>query len=423
MVLADRARPRPTPGRRAAPPSVPRAIVVGLDHINGLQVARILAERGVPVVGVARDMKHVCCRTRLPERILQADTSSEALIDELERLGPTLGARAVLFPAADQQVRLLSKHRDRLAPWFHVVLPDHDVVELLMDKARFTAYAIEHGLPVPPTAFVRDRADVERAAATFAFPCILKPTSSAEPVWDANSPRKAFLVGSPEELLDLYDRYGRFASLLLVQGWIEGTSENLYSCNAYFAEGGRPVTTFVARKLRQWPPETGDSCFGEEVRNDAVRDLTVRLFGDLGFHGLAYLEVKRDERTGEHLIVEPNVGRPTGRSAIAEAGGVPLHYAMYADALGLPLPDGLQQRYGGARWRYFRRDLQSAAWHIRRGDLTVGGYLRSLRGRTRDALFSWRDPMPFVADVLASIGGKAIRGRGARGSDGAREVT
>ncbi len=414
MVLADRARASdlaPRVRRRAVPDSVPRAVIARLDHVNGLQVARIMAEHGVPVIGMAKHIRHAYCRSRLPERIVQTDTATEDLIQTLEALGPTLGARAVLFPAGDQQVRLISEHRDRLRPWFHVMLPDHDVVALLMDKVRFYAHASEHGFPIPRTELVRERADAERIAATFTFPCVLKPPTSATPMWDTNVPRKAFLLKTPEEFRDVYDRYGSFAELLIAQEWIAGPSENLFSCNAYFDSASEPVVTFVARKIRQWPPETGDSCLGEECRNDEVLDVAVRLFRGVGFHGLAYLEMKRDERTGKHLIVEPNVGRPTGRSAIAEAGGVDLHYAMYADALGLPRPTNVQQTYGGAKWIYFRRDLQSALWHMRNGDLTLGGYLRSIRGRKRSALFSWRDPGPFLWD-LAGSAKKLIFGRG-----------
>ena len=49
-----------------------------------------------------------------------------------------------------------------------------------------------------------------------------------------------------------------------------------------------PLATFVARKVRQWPPLVGTSASGEECRNDEVRDTAVALFGGLGYHGLAY---------------------------------------------------------------------------------------------------------------------------------------
>jgi predicted ATP-grasp superfamily ATP-dependent carboligase len=187
--------------------------------------------------------------------------------------------------------------------------------------------------------------------------------------------------------------------VLVAQEWIRGSEGDHFTCNAYFDRNARPVVTFVTRKIRQWPPQTGQGCLAVEWRNDAVRDATVRLFSGVGFWGLAYLELKRDGETGEHLIVEPNIGRPTGRSATAEAGGVELLYAMYCDILGLPLPGDLTQRYVGAKWIYFGRDVRSALHYWRRGELSARGWIESLRGPKVDAVFSWRDPLPFCFDV------------------------
>jgi hypothetical protein len=121
------------------------------------------------------------------------------------------------------------------------------------------------------------------------------------------------------------------------------------------------------------------------------------------FRGLAYLEVKRDEGTGKHLIVEPNVGRPTGRSAAAEAAGVDLLFAQYCDAVGWPLPKNLTQTYQGVKWIYFRRDLQSAFHSWRAGELSLFQWLRSLRGRKVDALFAWNDQGPFWQDFKYAL--------------------
>jgi predicted ATP-grasp superfamily ATP-dependent carboligase len=159
------------------------------------------------------------------------------------------------------------------------------------------------------------------------------------------------------------------------------------------------VATFVARKLRQWPPEIGESCLGEECRNDEVLEETIRLFKSVEFRGLGYLEMKRDARTGDHFIMEPNVGRPTGRSAIAEAGGVELLYAMYCDALGWSLPPNLTQAYGNAKWMDIRRDAQSALHEWRHEGMTLRQWWRSIRGPKTYGLFSWSDPGPFLGDL------------------------
>jgi predicted ATP-grasp superfamily ATP-dependent carboligase len=117
------------------------------------------------------------------------------------------------------------------------------------------------------------------------------------------------------------------------------------------------------------------------------------------YRGLGYLEMKRDARSGRYFIIEPNIGRPTGRSATAEAGGVELLYTMYCDALGWPLPANRIQTYQGVKWIYLRQDLQSVLHYWRRGDLTLKEWWQSWRGRKTYALFSWRDPGPFLSDL------------------------
>lgn len=386
------------PAERPRPRSAqPRAVVIGLDCITGLQTARILARREVPVVAIATDRGHFACRTRVCEEILYGDAAGEELIRMLEALGPTLHAKAVLFPCTDPSVLALSRHRERLERWYHLVLPEHAVVETLMDKIGFYTYAQEQGLPIPKTFFLRSRDDAEAAAQALSFPAVLKPPLKT-PTWEKEVRLKAIKADGPDELLRDYDRTSAWADVLVAQEWIEGGEGNLFSCNCYFDRDSKPLVAFVARKIRQWPPQTGTSSLGEEVRDDEVLRETLKLFETVRFQGLCYLELKRDDRNGRYFIVEPNVGRPTGRSAIAEAGGVELLYAAYCDAAGLPLPASLEQRYSGAKWIYFRCDLQSAFYYWWRGELTLAEWRRSWRGRKVDAVFSRRDPLPFVLD-------------------------
>ncbi len=381
----------------------PYAIVIGLDSLNGIQTARILARHKIPVVAIAKDPKHHGCRTRVCERILLSDTKSEEFINTLVALAPRLRQKAVLFPCTDMNVLLISRNRKRLEEWYHVILPDPAVIETLMNKTGFYRYAQENAFPIPPTRFLNCREDAERAAEELTFPCVLKPPMSAVPGWEQNSKLKAYKVSSPAELLNFYERARAWTRDLIVQEWVEGPDSNLYSCNCYFSAQSEPIVTFVARKIRQWPPVTGESSLGEECRDDKVLHETIRLFRTAHLRGLGYVEIKRSARSGEYFIIEPNIGRPTGRSAIAEAGGVELLYTMYCDAVGLPLPDDLQQKYKGVKWLDLRRDTQSALYHWRAGDLTLRGWWQSLRGKKAHALFAWNDPGPFFGDLHRAV--------------------
>ncbi len=285
---------------------------------------------------------------------------------------------------------------------YHILLPDPDVVDMLMDKVRFYTYAQENDLPIPRTFFIDNQQALAQVANVLNYPCVLKPRDSAARQWEDETIFKAFKLDNAEQLIATHDYYQRWTDCFIVQEWIEGSDSDLYSCNCYFDRNSQPLATFVARKIRQWPPETGVSCLGEEVRNDTVLEQTLRLFRSVNYHGLGYLEMKRDRRTGEFFIVEPNIGRPTGRSSIAEAGGVPLMYTAYCDAVGLPLPENRQQTYQGVKWIHFRKDLQSSLQYWRRGELTIRQWWRSVRGRKAYALFSWKDPWPFICDGLAA---------------------
>ena len=378
--------------------SLPPAVVLGLGSITGLQTARILASHDVPVIGVAKEPNHFA-RTRVCERVIYSDTTSDEFIGSLVTLGPTLDQKAVLVPCTDLTVLLVSRNRQQLERWYHVVMPEEDVVELLMHKHSFYDWAQKEGFAVPRTLFLQSRADAEHAVETLAFPCIVKPTMKTA-AWDDRAGAKAYKVATADEFLALYDRTAPLAKMILAQEWISGRDGALFSCNCYFDADSKPRVTFVARKLRQWPPQTGTSSLGVECRNDAVLDLTVELFERVGLKGLGYLEVKRDDETGEHLIVEPNICRPTVRGPIAEVGGVDLIYSMYCDAVGLPLPPNLEQKYAGAKWIYLEKDILSALQYARRGELSLREWAQSMRGPKSDALISLRDPAPFVLGLF-----------------------
>ena len=389
----------------------PAAVVVGLDNITGLQTARILADRGVRVYGVAANRQHFGARTNACVHVVESRLSGSELVDTLRGLSRRLGPDpAVLIPCTDGAVWSLSAQREQLLDLFRLPLGDHDGIDLLMDKVRFADHAMMHGLAAPRTEVLRSHADAEKAAEVLSWPSVVKPPVKAE-AWLAHTSAKGIPVHGPEELLDVYDRVADWAPVLLAQEWVEGPEDGLFSCNAYFDASGTPLVTFVARKLRQWPPQVGTSASGEECRNDEVLEETLRVFGSVDFHGLAYLEMKRDSRTGAMSIIEPNVGRPTGRSAIAEGGGVELVYTAYCDAAGLPLPEARTQQYVGTTWLDVRRDVQAAVVGIRRGELTAREWLTSLRGPRTHAIWSARDPRPFVTDLTNVARTAARRGR------------
>jgi D-aspartate ligase len=392
-------RPQTEPGHRQSA-DLPPAIVIGLDDIRGVYAARTLACRGVPVIGIAKRRGSYGSRTNVCREIVYADPTSTKLFEVLHSLATGLSRGAVLIPCFDQIVVHISRNRHVLDPKFLVALPPSQVVHTLTDKVAFYAYAAKNGFPVPETHVLFERSDAELVARHIAYPCVLKPPSSKTVTWLEATHLKAFRVETPRELLRLYDLFCHAATPLIVQQWIAGTDSDLYACISYFDRSAYPLVVFVSRKLRQWPPMTGEISLGQECRNDFVATESTRLLQGLNYHGLAYVEFKRDARTGEHFIIEPNVGRPAVRSGLVEASGVELLFTMYCDLVGLPLPDARKQTYENRKWLYLRRDLLAAIHYWRQGDLAPRAWIESLRGPKSLALFSLADPKPFFGDVF-----------------------
>jgi predicted ATP-grasp superfamily ATP-dependent carboligase len=49
---------------------------------------------------------------------------------------------------------MISRHRKELSAWYHMILPSEEVVDLMLSKDKFYAYAEARGLPIPRTVIV-----------------------------------------------------------------------------------------------------------------------------------------------------------------------------------------------------------------------------------------------------------------------------
>jgi len=382
--------------------NLPFVVVIDIDHINGLQTARIFAERKIPVVGIANNLKNYPAKTRVCEKIVQADTKSNELADKLIAIAGMFEEKPLLIPSQDNSVLIVSRNRKRLEPFYKIALPSEDTVEMLMDKPSFYQFAIKENLPVAKYYLVSNKVEAEEAADKLNFPCIIKPPMRY-PSWEGNTNIKAYKVYDRDEFIETYEMCADWADVLMAQEWIEGTDVDLYSCNCYFNNNNESLVSFIAKKLRQYPPVTGNTSLGVECRADEVRDISLDMFKRVNYHGLGYVEMKRDVNTGKYYIIEPNIGRPTGRSAIAEAGGVELLYTMYCDKMNLPLPVEREQKYTGVKWIHLRADLMSSYYYWKKGELSLKDWLDSMKGKKYYAVLSLKDPRPFLSEAIIAF--------------------
>ena len=109
--------------------NLPYVVVIDIDHINGLQTARIFAERKIPVIGIADNLKNYPARTRVCEKIVQANTRSNELADKLISIAEIFNEKPLLVPSQDNSVLIVSRNRKKLEQYYKIALPAEDTVD------------------------------------------------------------------------------------------------------------------------------------------------------------------------------------------------------------------------------------------------------------------------------------------------------
>jgi D-aspartate ligase len=359
-------------------------VVVG-DELTALGVVRSLASAGIPVylacdtrfcpAGLSRQ----CTLVRVP------DLKGRGLVDGLLSIAGRIGEKAVLILSSDLQVVAVSGARAALKAHYFLALPTENMVDVLMDKAKFQPYAEEIGLPMPRAVVLDEGAD-EQALDVLSMPVVVKPAdherAPAERTTRADTLAEAHTVAR---------RMRRAASSVLVQEWIDGDDDDIYFTLFVCDLQARIVALFTGRKMICAPPLVGSTalCVAATEEHQALTAQTQAFVTRSHYHGIGGLEFKRHRRTGEFVVVEPTVGRADWQQEIATLCGVNIPAIAYRTALGEPI-ESVGAIDPTVAWR------ESIRYRPRAGALPPGT-------RIVDGYFRRADPLPGVYSLYAYL--------------------
>jgi predicted ATP-grasp superfamily ATP-dependent carboligase len=371
-------------------------VIVG-GHFLSLGAARNLAELGVPVL-IVDDGPCVSQFSRSVRGFFKCPPVKDesGCTEFLLQIGQENGLEGwVLFPSTDESVKLLARNWEALSQSYAVTTPPWSVTQHFYDKRLTHKLATNQGIPIPGTWTTESEADLE--SLDVEFPVVLKPAITTH--LTTVTKKKAYRADDRQALLATYRMMAAFLdpSEILIQELVPGRAEALYSFCGLFQEG-ELVTGFSARRPRQHPMEFGRaSTLAETVVVPELEVLAQRLMEGIGYSGLAEVEFMYDSKHTRFEFLEVNA-RIWGWHTIARRAGVNLPYLAHCQALGQPVASGPYRE--GVKWIRLLTDVPTVAvelWHRR---MTVGQYLRSLRGHKEFAVFSLTDPLPFFAEIL-----------------------
>ena len=312
------------------------AIVAGAD-LNGLGVLRSLGGAGIPIVALDTELAKETLWTRFGTKVRVRALSGQSFVEDLLALREKFSQKPVLFLTQEASVETASNSYEQLREAYHFSLPDRDTLRMLLDKLLFQAEAEKSGFPVPRA--LRLKADSSASpVGDLRFPCVLKPATK-DPEY-AKHFAKAYRVSSMIEVMTLWSDMRKVIDEAIVQEWIEGGDEDVYFCLQYRGSMPKARTSFVGRKLLQWPPLVGGtaSCVPAPDVADELTALTDAFFESVGFVGLGSMEYKRDRRDKKFYMVEPTAGRTDYQEEIATLNGVNIPLAAYFGELGRDTP-------------------------------------------------------------------------------------
>jgi D-aspartate ligase len=307
----------------------PPAVVVGVGWVAGLAAIRSLGRAGIRVLAVDERKSALGFRSRYAEPHLAPTREGDAYVGFLRELGP-----GVVFPTHDDDVETIARNRSELA--FTCPFPGWDVLGRAQDKREQVAAAVRAGVRVPSTA--------DAPSDDVRLPAVVKPARAPE--FRRRFGVKAFRCETPSELAEAFERAAGFEPL--VQEWIPGGDDSLYTLGSYVAEDGRALGIFSGRKLRQTPRAIGTARVAEAVWEDEVVEQGLALIRELGLWGISQVEFKRDPRDGHFKLIEVNP-RLWEWHGLAAASGVDLPLIAYRDVTGQDL-DPVRMKTVGKRW-------------------------------------------------------------------------
>lgn len=319
---------------RVAGSALPPAVVCEVGWVNGLGAVRALGRAGVPAIALDHRPWALGFRSRYALPLIAPDPlpDEDGFIELLLELADVLGRPAPIFPTHDEHLNSLARRADDLGGRYLSPFPSWDVLEPLQSKRHQIATAEKLGLGAPATAHPRSADEARAAAREIGFPVFVKPSDNI--VFKRLHKRQAFVCETQADLDSAFALTSEYEPM--VQEFIPGGDEWLWTLGAYVAADGRPLATFSGRKLRQTSENMGSCRVGETVWDDEVVEAGLAMLRELDFHGIAQVEWKRDPRDGALKLIEVNPRLWQWHGLTGECGAGVIEIA-YWDLIGAEL--------------------------------------------------------------------------------------
>jgi len=392
-------------------------------HSGGLGVIRTLGRLGVPVYAITEPGLTPAVASRYcTEAFVWHATGREdpvQLVAKLCEAGDSIGRPAVVVPVDDEAAVLVAEHQAELSSRFLFPRVQPRLPRKLASKPGLYDLCLAHGVPAPTSVTPGTFDEAGDFAVTATYPLVVKnaevwerrrrPVVPGTTIVPTEDDLLALLTRPAQDLLpDRLRKSPRSQSPgVILQEYIPPEHSEDWIVHLYCGTDSASQVLFTGRKIRSWPPTHGVTACAYSVENSQLADIARRFCDQIGFLGIADLDVRLDLRDGRYKLVDFNPRAGNQFRLFETESGVDVVRAQHLDLTGRQIPPGRQ--VDGRRIIVEHADLP-AQFAYRRLDknVTRAGSARPAHNTTEFAWLARDDPFPFVVMVRHVIGA-AIR--------------
>lgn len=386
-----------------------KVLVTDGDQRPALAVTRSLGRRGIAVLvgeesknSLASASKYCAGQVVYPSPYRNPEGFYHFLLEFIRQ------ARIdMVIPITDVTMHLILRQKKELQTYTRLPVAEFEAFDFVSNKWALLKYAQELGVPIPQTLFIEGPEDLNAALNQLHYPVVVKPSRSRIPTEGGWLLTHVHYAETETELIRLYEAqpYLRYPSM--IQERITGPGVGLF----VLFNRGELVTAFSHRRLREKPPSGGVSVLSASIPVDPnLKEHAIGLFKSLGWHGVAMMEYKLEQRTGNPLLMEVN-GRFWGSLQLAIDAGMDFPYLLFQQTMEGHVDAPQSYRVGvKSRWllgdldhlllRIFKKDQDL---HLPTGFLSKPGtliqFLKFYQPELHYEILSLKDPRPFLYEL------------------------
>ncbi len=279
-----------------------RVLVTDGQYAHTLGIVRSLGQAGLDVGVIAPTSTALALHSRFCRWgfVSPPLSNQAAYLAFLENILAE-GSFDLLMPVGASATRLVSVHRDRLAPKVSFQVADQHSIESAFNKRNTYALAERLRVPYPHTLYPQNVAEVEQLSQELEFPVVVKAIVE-------EGSNVVYYPSNREQLLQMYEplctERGYAPPFLPMLQELIHSDDIGYSFAALYKHG-RCIRVFMYREIRSIPVRGGSGTYTESCFDAELKQYGMRLLDALNWTGVAQMDFRRGT-DGQLRLMEIN---------------------------------------------------------------------------------------------------------------------